>query len=61
MELIIEEHGKSFGKVHQARLADLKRLLKTHPSREDAENLLALADSLLVYSHSQALLKRSGP
>ena len=60
MELIIEEHGKSFGKVHQARLADLKRLLKTHSSREDAESLLALADSLLVYSHSQALLKRSG-
>ena len=61
MELIIEEHGKSFGKVHQARIADLKRLLKTQPSREEAENLLALADSLLVYSHSQALLKRSGP
>lgn len=61
MELIIEEHGKSFGKAHQARLADLKRLLKTNHPREDAENLLALADSLLVYSHSQALLKRSGP
>jgi len=61
MELIIEEHGKVFAKVHQARLADLKRLLKTHSSREDAESLLALADDLMVYSHSQALLKRSGP
>jgi hypothetical protein len=39
MELIIEQHGKSFGKVHQARIADLKRLLKTHPSREDAQTL----------------------
>ncbi len=61
MELIIEEHGKNFGKAHHARIADLKSVLKAHPSRQDAEILLALADALLVYSHSQALLKRSGP
>ncbi len=29
-------------------------------SREDAESLSVLADALLVYSHSQVLLKRSG-
>ncbi len=47
MELIIEEHGKSFGKAHQARIADLKSVLKSLPSRQDAETLLALADALL--------------
>ncbi len=60
MELIIEERGKSFGKVHQARIEELNRLLKAMPCREDAESLLVLADVLLVYSHSQALRKRSG-
>ncbi len=59
MDLILEEGGKSFDKVHQARIAEIRRELKTLDSREDAESLLILADALLVYSHSQALLKRS--
>jgi len=59
MELIIEERGKGFGKVHQARIAEIRRHLKTMTSREDAESLQALADALLVYSHSHVLLKRS--
>ncbi len=60
MELIIEERGKSFGKVHQARIAEIRRHIETMTSREDAESLSVLADALLVYSHSQVLLKRSG-
>ena len=52
MELIIEERGKSIGKVHQARIAEIKRLLKASSSSEDADSLLALTDDLLVYSHS---------
>jgi glutamate dehydrogenase len=60
MELIIEARGRNFGKVHQARITELNRLLKALPSRQDADALLVLADALLVYSHSQALLKRSG-
>jgi len=59
MELIIEEHGKSFGKAHQARIAEIRRHLKTMASHEDADALLALAEALLVYSHSQVLFKRS--
>ena len=57
MELVIEERGKSFGKVHHARIAEIHRHLKSASSREDAESLLALADALLTYSHSHALLK----
>ena len=59
MELIIEELGTSFDKVHQARIKEIHRLLKNMDSRQEAESLLALADALLVYSHSQVLLKRS--
>ena len=61
MELIIEGRGKNFGKVHQARITEIKRLLKTLPENEDAEALQVLAEALLVYSYSHALLKRSGP
>ncbi len=57
MELIIEARGKSFIKVHQARIAEIRRHLKSSTSQDDAESLLALVDALLVYSHSHALLK----
>ncbi|MBW2690200.1 MAG: NAD-glutamate dehydrogenase, partial [Deltaproteobacteria bacterium] len=60
MELTIEKRGKSYGKIHQARLKEIRRYLETLTTQEDAEALLVLADALLVYSHSQALLKRSG-
>lgn len=57
MELVIEERGKSFGKVHQARLAEIRRQLTSLTSQEDANSLLVLADALLIYSHSHVLLK----
>ncbi len=60
MELTIEKRGKSYRNVHQARLKELRQYLETLTPQEDAESLLVLADALLVYSHSQALLKRSG-
>ncbi len=60
MELVIEQHGKSFGKAHQARIAEIRRQLKNAASRQEAESLLALADALLIYSHSHSLLKLSG-
>ncbi len=60
MELTIEKRGKSYGKVHRARLKGLRQYLEALTTQEDAEALLVLADALLVYSHSQALLKRSG-
>ncbi len=60
MELTIEKRGKGYGNVHQARLKELRQYLETLTTQEDAESLLVLADALLVYSHSQALLKRSG-
>nr|NIQ11056.1 NAD-glutamate dehydrogenase [Gammaproteobacteria bacterium] len=59
MDVIIEEQGKSFAKVLQARLTEVRRHLKKHSSPEDADSLLVLADELLVYSHSQVLLKLS--
>ena len=57
MEVIIEEHGKNFAKVLQARMAEIRRRLKKQSSNRDAASLLGLAESLLVYSHSQVLLK----
>jgi glutamate dehydrogenase len=59
MKLIIEERGKGFSKVHQARIAEIRRHLKTVKTRKDSELLQVIADSLLTYSHSQYLLKRS--
>jgi len=59
MDVIVEEHGKSFGKVLQARMAEVRRELETLSSRRDANLLLTLAEALLVYSHSQVLLKLS--
>ena len=57
MDVIIEEHGKTFTKVLQARLAEIRRRLAKMSSRKDADSILALAEALLVYSHSQVLLK----
>ncbi len=59
MDVIIEEHGKSFSKVLQARMAEIRLHLKKLPSQKDTESLLALAEALLVYSHSHVLLKLS--
>jgi glutamate dehydrogenase len=60
MKLIIEERGKGFSKVHQARISEIRRQLKSVTPQGDAESLRVIADSLLVYSHSQYLLRRSG-
>ncbi len=60
MELVIKERGKTFGKAHHARIAEIRQQLATVTCREDAESLQVLADALLVYSHSHALLKLSG-
>ena len=59
MDVIIEERGKTFTKVHQARIAEIRRRLLKMKSRKDADAILALAEALLVYSHSQVLLKLS--
>ena len=57
MDVIIEEHGKNFTKILQARIAEIRRRLNKLSSRTDADSILALAEALLVYSHSQILLK----
>ncbi|MGD9019691.1 MAG: NAD-glutamate dehydrogenase, partial [Desulfuromonadales bacterium] len=59
MDVIIEEHGKTFTKTLQARIAEVRRRLDKMKSRKDADSILALAEALLVYSHSQVLLKLS--
>jgi glutamate dehydrogenase len=59
MKLIINEHGKQFGKLYRARLKELKNELKLLPKQEAEERLLTLAEALFFYSHSQALLKMS--
>ena len=43
MDVIIEEHGKTFTKVLQARLAEIRRRLAKMSSRKDADTILALA------------------
>ena len=59
MDVIIEEHGKAFTKTLHARIAEIRRRLGEMSSRKDADSLLALAEALLVYSHSHILLKLS--
>ncbi|MGW8313040.1 MAG: NAD-glutamate dehydrogenase domain-containing protein [Desulfuromonadales bacterium] len=59
MKLVIEERGKSHGKTHHSRIAEIRRQLASSTSQEDTGFLLTLAESLLVYSHSHALLKLS--
>ena len=59
MDIIVEEQGKNFAKILQARLTEIRRQLKKQSSPEDADSLFVLAEELLVYSHSQVLLKLS--
>ncbi|MEJ2524809.1 MAG: NAD-glutamate dehydrogenase [Desulfuromonadales bacterium] len=59
MDVIIEEQGKHFAKTLQARISEIRRQLDKQSSPEDAASIMALAEALLVYSHSQVLLKLS--
>ena len=57
MDIIVEEQGKNFNKTLQARIAEVRRSLEKKSSKTEATALKALAEALLVYSHSQVLLK----
>ena len=57
MDVIIAEQGQGFARVLQKKIADIRRQLENWTPRKDAEALLALAEALLIYSHSQVLLK----
>lgn len=60
MDLIIEERGRNHEQTQQVRMADIRLRLKDLPDQARADNLLHLAEALLVYSHSRPLLKLSG-
>ena len=47
MEVIIEERGKTFHKMLQARIAEIRRRLGKASSRQDADAILALAREAL--------------
>ena len=48
MDVIIEESGKTFTKIHHARIAEIRRRLVKMKSRKDADAILGLAEALLV-------------
>ncbi len=60
MDLIIEERGRNHEQTQKARMTEIRRRLDALPDSGEAENLLRLAEALLVYSHSRPLLKLPG-
>ncbi len=56
MDVVIEGHGLAFQQHFHDKLEEIKTLLSEERKVPSADWLISLAESLLVYSHSHALL-----